>query len=105
MSGSMWCCSGKHWFRSSVAWALFGCAVSLSLDPGAGPVSAGTARNAPPAFAVQFAAPAVAGHALVTFGVRALDLAALDAAAFGDHDDAATGREPLSHRFLQAGMD
>lgn len=103
MSGSMWCCSGRHWFRSSVAWTLFGCAVWLGLDPGAGPVAAGNTGTVLPAFTFQFAAPVVAGHAQVTIGVRALDLATLDAAAFGDHD--APGNEPSSHHFLQAGMD
>ncbi len=89
MSGSMWSFSGKHWLRQAVAWSLFALVVGIAADAGADPVDPDSAVSN---LRIEFAAPSISAGGLVAIDIKSLDLAQLDAGAFGDQEEASPAR-------------
>ena len=84
MSGSMWSCSGKHWLRQTAAWSAFAVVVSVVADAGAEPADPHAAVSA---VRLELSSPFVTKGGHVAIDITALDLARLDAAAFGDQEE------------------
>ena len=89
MSGSLWGCSGKSWLCQAVAWAVFALVVAAAADAGADPVAPTAAATV---IRLELTSPKLENGGQVAIAIKAMDLATLDASAFGDHEGSSPAR-------------